>query len=287
MGGEPNRTLNEVYDPATNSWITKAPIPYIEWGNFHQAGVYTASVVIDDQIYWIGVVGFFYSPLGFKLVNQMYSPENDSWSLRAPPPSYITPEVAGVTTGVWSPKRIYVFGDGYNSVYDPSTDTWQYGNGISPTRRDFGVAVVKDKLYVIGGGYLWSASDANEQYTPFGYGTVPPVISVASPENMNYTASEVALNFTVNKLVEWIGYSLDGNEKVTVTGNTTLTELSSGLHKVTVYARDEFNNTGASETINFNIAEEPFPVVPVATTSAAAIAVVGIGLLVYFKKRER
>jgi N-acetylneuraminic acid mutarotase len=289
MGGEPNRTLNEVYDPATNSWITKASIPYIEWGNFHQAGVYTASVVIDDQIYWIGVVGFFYSPLGFKLLNQQYSPENDSWSLRAPPPSYITPEVAGVTTGVWAPKRIYVFGDdGYNSVYDLASDTWRYVNRISPTRHDFGVAVVNDELYVIGGGYLWSASDANEQYMPFGYGTVPPVIFIASPESKNYTSSEVILNFSVNRKVEWMHYSLDGQDNVTLTGNTTLTGLSAGLHNVTVYARDEFENTGASETISFNVeVPEPFPTVPVAAASVACtVAAVGL-LLVYFKKRRR
>jgi hypothetical protein len=288
MGGEPNRTLNEVYDPATNSWITKASIPYIEWGNFHQAGVYTASVVIDDQIYWIGIVGFFYSPLGFKLLNQQYSPENDSWSLRAPPPSYITPEVSGVTTGVWAPKRIYVFGDdGYNSVYDPESDTWRYGNRISPTRCDFGVAVVNDELYVIGGGYLWSASDVNEQYTPFGYGTVPPKVEVISPENGNCTSGNVSMAFTINKPTTWMGYNLDGQDNLTISGNTTLSELSNGLHNVTVYARDKFENTGASEPISFNVElPEPFPTLLV-VASAITVAVIGAGLLFYFKKRKR
>jgi hypothetical protein len=72
-----------------------------------------------------------------------------------------------------------------------------------------------------------------------------------------------------------------------VTGNITLTGLSAGLHNVTVYAKDEFGNTGASETVSFNVAEEPFPVVPVAAASVATIAV-GLGLLVYFtKKRKR
>lgn len=287
MGGEPNQTLNEVYDPATNSWITKASIPYIEWGNLNQAGVYSASVVIDDQIYWIGVVGFFYSPLGFKLLNQQYSPKNDSWSLRAPPPSDITPQAAGMTTGVWAPKRIYVFGDdGYNSVYDPATDTWQYGKRISPTRHDIGVAVVNDKLYVIGGGYFWSASDVNEQYTPFGYGTVPPKVAVVSPEISNYTSREVQLNFTVNKPAVWMGYSLDSQENVTIAGNISLTGLSSGLHNVTVYARDKFENTGTSETVTFAIAEELFPTTIVAA-SVVLVSVTGLGVFIFLRKRKQ
>jgi N-acetylneuraminic acid mutarotase len=288
MGGEPNPTLNEVYDPATNSWITKSSIPYVEWRNFHQAGVYTATVVIDDEIYWIGVVGFFYSPLGFKLLNQQYSPKNDSWSLRAPPPSDITPEAAGVTTGVWAPKRIYVFGDdGYNSAYDPAADTWQYGKPVSPTRHDFGVVVVNDRLYVIGGSYVWSASDLNEEYTPFGYGIVPPKIAVISPENGNHTSGNVSLALTVNKPALWIAYSLDGQDNTTISGNTTMTDLTNGLHNVTIYARDEFDNTSASETITFTVdMPKPFPIVPIATASVASVGVIAVGLLVYFKKRK-
>jgi hypothetical protein len=92
----------------------------------------------------------------------------------------------------------------------------------------------------------------------------------------------------VNKPVLWMGYSLDSQDNVTVTGNTTLAGLTSGLHNVTVYAKDEFENTGASETINFTIAEEPepFPIAPVAVASGASIAVIGVGLLVYLKKHK-
>jgi hypothetical protein len=126
----------------------------------------------------------------------------------------------------------------------------------------------------------------NERYIPIGYGGVPPKIKVLSPTNQLYNESSVSLVFTVNKPVNWTGYSLDGDENVTVTGNTTLTGLTSGLHNVTVYAKDEFGNTGTSETIIFNVAKEPFPAVPVAAASVATIAMVGVGLLVYLKKRK-
>jgi hypothetical protein len=93
------------------------------------------------------------------------------------------------------------------------------------------------------------------------------------------------LVFTVNKPVNWTGYSLDGQDNITISGNTTISGLSNGLHNVTVYAKDEFENTGASETISFSV-EVPFPTTLVAAASAATIAVVGVGLLVYFRKRK-
>jgi hypothetical protein len=83
-----------------------------------------------------------------------------------------------------------------------------------------------------------------------------------------------------------MGYSLDGQETVTVTGNTTLAGLSWGLHNVTVYAKDLLENTGNSDTIWFSIAE-PFPTTLVAVASGASIAIIGIGLLIYAKKRKR
>ena len=133
---------------------------------------------------------------------------------------------------------------------------------------------------------LVTPTAVNEQYIPIGYG-VPPEITVLSPVNQLYNESSVSLNFTVDKPVNWMGYSLDGLDNVTVGDNITLTGLASGLHNVTVYAKDEFNNTGSSETISFIIAEKPFPVVPVAAASVASVALIGVGLLVYFKKRKR
>jgi hypothetical protein len=101
-----------------------------------------------------------------------------------------------------------------------------------------------------------------------------------------YTSSEFSLNFTVNKPVDWVGYSLDGKDNVTITGNTTLTGLSNGLHNITVYAKDSFGNIGASGTVIFTVAYEPFPTGPVAATSGASVAVAAIGLIYYYKKRN-
>lgn len=89
--------------------------------------------------------------------------------------------------------------------------------------------------------------------------------------------------FTVGEPAVSLSYSLDG-EDVTVTGNTTLNSLSTGSHALRVYAWDASGNVGASETVMFTVA--PFSTTLVAV-AVAALAVVSIGLLVYFKKRGR
>jgi len=134
-----------------------------------------------------------------------------------------------------------------------------------------------------------NAFGAGAACVTFTIDTTAPNVSITSPENITYESFDVPLNFTVNEPVSHIAYSLDGQDNVTVDGNTTLTDLSPGEYNVTVYAQDTVGNVGASETIYFNIAEEPEPE-PFPTTSVAAtvasLAVIGIGLLVYFKKHN-
>jgi N-acetylneuraminic acid mutarotase len=298
--------INEVYDPETDTWSRKAPM-LAEKCDY-------ASAVVGDKIYIIGG-GSLSQPL--ITVTQIYDTKTDSWSYGAPFPyeylsfRFLEGEKAGITTGVDAPERIYIFaaihetGDtGYSvQIYNPENDSWTVGADIPTDRTGFGVAVLDDLFYVIGGGtaYVRFPFDpepatltkyaTNECYTPFGYGTIPPVVDIVSPENQMYNVTSVLLNFTVNKEVSWMGYILDCRDNITISGNTTVTELANGLHNVTVYARDKFDNMGVSENINFVIAvpepePEPFPVAPVAAAFAASITVVGVGLLVYFRKRK-
>ncbi len=121
------------------------------------------------------------------------------------------------------------------------------------------------------------------------YSPLPPKISISSPENRTYTTNNVSLTFTLNKPARWLGYSLDNQPQISLAGNTTLLNLSKGPHKVTVYAKDEFEEVGISETIDFFIEQsspEPFPTTLVIASSAVAAAV-AIGIPVYLKKRHR
>ena len=140
--------------------------------------------------------------------------------------------------------------------------------------------------------YLQYSSDltmANRSVTVFfSVDTVPPKIVFSSPKNMTYDSSDVSLNFTVDESFSNCSYGLDGQDNVTIAGNMTLTGLPNGDHNVTIYVTDEAGNTGVSETIYFTVeVPEPFPIVLVAVASVATVAVLGVGLLFYFKKRRQ
>jgi len=115
--------------------------------------------------------------------------------------------------------------------------------------------------------------------------TTPPRVSVALPQNKTYDVTDVPLDFTVNEQTSRLAYSLDGQENVTISGNTVLSGLSSGEHTVTVYAWDEAENVGASGTVYFTVAE-PFPTTVVAVASIALAAVIVVRLLFFFKTKE-
>jgi hypothetical protein len=150
------------------------------------------------------------------------------------------------------------------------------------------------KVYAYASGWVIQISSLTEYAVPinsssntvyFTVDTTSPMITILSLENQTYYTSNVPLNFTVNEVNSQISYSLDGLDNVTISGNTTLTELPNGDHNVTVYATDQFGNTGASETICFTIIAL-FPTLLV-VASVIIVAVIGAGLLFYFKKRRR
>ena len=118
--------------------------------------------------------------------------------------------------------------------------------------------------------------------------TTAPSISVEPPLDNIASEDSVELKFFTNETAVWMGYSFDGQDNVTVTGNTTLSELQNGVHNVTVYATDAANNTGASETLTFTVdVPEPFPIMLVAVASVAAVAAVSVGVLAYVKRSKK
>jgi peptide/nickel transport system substrate-binding protein len=89
--------------------------------------------------------------------------------------------------------------------------------------------------------------------------TIPPTITISSPENKTYDETDVDLTFNIDEDTSWIGYSLDGAANETITGDKTLTDLSLGSHNVIVYANDTQGNMGASNRVYFTISEEGAP----------------------------
>ncbi len=112
--------------------------------------------------------------------------------------------------------------------------------------------------------------------------TTAPKVSNLSLDNTD--SGDRLLSFTVDEEASWVGYSLDNQANVTITDAAVLGDLPFGSHNVTVYVEDAVGNMGASEIFYFTITE-PLPV-PLVLASTGAASAVGVGLLVYFKKRK-
>jgi hypothetical protein len=241
-------------DMIENSWTTKATMK--------EARAYFGVAVVNGKIYAIG--GGTGSPVG-----------------NGPGPTVGTSHVTPVVNTT--------------EEYDPATDKWTMKTQMPTARICVGVAVVNDTFYVIGGRSgewtyitIMDASAVTEQYVPFGYDFTQPKIVVQSPENKTYTVTDASLSFTVNEAVSWMRYSLDNQDNVTISGNTTLTGLAYGTHNITVYAIDIAGNVGSSETTVFTVAKpELFPTTIVAVASGAFAIAIGAGLLIYFKKFKK
>jgi len=152
---------NQIYDPKTDSWTSGERMPNFE--GFGEALI--TSAVVDKKIYMI-----------CRSFNQMYDPQTNNWSSRAMMPVPSKFFVAGATSGEFAPKKIHVLDNRNHQIYDPETDTWTNGTAMPTPRWLFGIAVVNDELYSIGGyngnydgNYSTKIFDVNEKYTPAGY----------------------------------------------------------------------------------------------------------------------
>jgi N-acetylneuraminic acid mutarotase len=296
IGGGPNY----VYNPAADNWTTMAPMPNTPNGT-------QSSCVYGNKIYVVG------SPC-----IQIYNPENDSWTTGIQIPMVLTQPIALATSGLDAPARIYVFEQGILATFNPQTNSWMADDvlpKVLPNRdpdiarvlidhQGYGVSILNDVVYVVGGETVTVSQEyansrfypedkselaINQQYTPFGYGTVPLEISVASLTNAFYSSSNITLNFAVNKPVNWAGYSLDGQPNVTLTGNGTMANLPSGTHVVTVYANDTNGNVGVSQPVAFTVEKLAIKTAPTTVLSIIAVSIavicVAAGLRMYRKKR--
>ncbi|MCW4028552.1 MAG: right-handed parallel beta-helix repeat-containing protein [Candidatus Bathyarchaeota archaeon] len=132
-----------------------------------------------------------------------------------------------------------------------------------------------------------------EPYTSATYllQTTPPNLSLESPRDQAYNTSTVELTFSVDKATNWTGYSLDNQPIVTIFGNTTLANVTNGIHAFILYANDSYGNLGTS-SVNFTVAladaekEQPSVWSLVAVGVVVGVAVV-LGLIVYAKKRRQ
>ena len=157
IGGENNSaagpnvlSVNEVYDPATNTWTTKEPMPTAR----HSFGI----AVYQNKIYCIG--GSLNGP--YLAVNEVYDPATDSWETKTSMSTARAALSANTVNG-----KIYLMGgdpaNTTNEAYDPVTDSWSTKAQIPTSAVYSQSAVVDNKIYLIGG---LSSRSSNQIYDP-------------------------------------------------------------------------------------------------------------------------
>ena len=92
--------------------------------------------------------------------------------------------------------------------------------------------------------------DNGAHVTTYGYTSVsihePLVVSLLSPLNLTYSNNQLPLDFFLNEPASWTGYSMNGESNITITENTTLTNLPDNPHHLTLYANDTLGNMEAA-----------------------------------------
>jgi N-acetylneuraminic acid mutarotase len=148
---------NEAYDPATNKWETRSPMP--------TARNHMAVGVVNGKIYVLGgrVGSVFVVASGTDVVEE-YDPATDSWGYaRARMPT----ARSGTAYGTYGGK-IYVAGGEFLNAqivgafrdleaYDPATDTWAILAPLALPRNAPAGAVLGNRFYLVS-GQMQSAS---------------------------------------------------------------------------------------------------------------------------------
>jgi N-acetylneuraminic acid mutarotase len=157
------RSLLQVYDPATNTWTAKSPLLIPSAGGGCGA--------IAGKLYL--VAGEAGGNWGNWL--QVYDSATDTWTTKAPVDIYWGGMASGVIDG-----KLYVAGGATPywgtsgdrrllnvlEVYDPATDTWTTKAPMPTARDGCQGGVIDGKLYVVGGDLVGQLSDKLEVYDP-------------------------------------------------------------------------------------------------------------------------
>ena len=155
-----------VYDPATDAFTTKAPLPI--------ASASGVTAVISGKLYVLTGAGGNCSCTRTKRLFR-YDPASDAWTaLRAAPDAHIG-GAGGMIGG-----KFYVAGgrDGAGGisdkvhVYNPATNTWKTLASLPEPAADVAGAVLSGKLYVIAPFSTWAYDPATNTWAaraPLGF----------------------------------------------------------------------------------------------------------------------
>ena len=102
-----------------------------------------------------------------------------------------------------------------------------------------------------------TSNNINSSNVSFTIDTIAPTINIQRPQNITYNISTIDLNYTATDSVSGVSscsYKLDSGSITQISGcqNTTVYNVSDGLHIVILYANDSVGNTNSSN-VSFTI----------------------------------
>jgi N-acetylneuraminic acid mutarotase len=149
-------TLNQQYDPVTDTWREMAPMPFpLSHPN---------AAALNNRIY---VIGGFLSQVhvGAQEKALEYDPAADRWRVLAPL------KVPRGSIGVAAVNgRIHAIGgrtwdrvtSAAHEVYDPATNSWTDAAALPRARDHFGIAVADGRIHVFGGRINLPTDNTNQ-----------------------------------------------------------------------------------------------------------------------------
>ena len=152
----------EEYDPETNTWRERSPMP--------TPRNHTTAGAVNGKIYVIGgrVGAAFISEATDVSVVEEYDPAADKWSApRSRMPTARSALGSGVLNG-----RIYVAGGEFQDphmmatfraveAYDPASDSWSIMPSMPVSRHGLAAGVIGNRLILVGGDVQSSGSGVN------------------------------------------------------------------------------------------------------------------------------
>ena len=219
-----NSVINQVFDPAANSWVVKYPMP--------TARCAATAVAYGNTVFVFGGT----SGSTYMRVNEAYNTDGDGW-LQFPAMTYAAAGAAGVNYN--NEVIILLGGDGTGNtskmqVYNPNAQTWYPTDTPVPQFSGGGSVLVGTRIYILGGNTR--GFNPGAQSSVYGYYDV---------QNNSWTAipapSSVGFYFSGAALL---------NGKIYMMGGVNY----NGSSWSSVYVLDINTNTWTSSTIELAIA---------------------------------
>ena len=220
-------------------------------------------IVIPLQVAMIRLIAFPY--------NTLYSDGNHSimsnFSLSTPPFVYKTPSVDisfdYATPVIWTQISSFFCSLNETKNFDLNSFKWSDATyhiyHVFGTLRDLPNSYYEVKVYA---GYANGTSvEVDRGFLTVNTDFKEPTLKVISPINQKtYNTHEVELSYTTNSEVIMAYYSLDKDQNaddwIYFKGNTTLTNLSEGSHKLILFvATQSYSLSGSTpyHTVDFNV----------------------------------